>query len=162
MARDLEPIFTDRLIFRGITLQDADFIVESRSDPNVFCYCKNPHKISLEEHISWYNTSYISDSHRFDWICIEKNTNNRIGVFGLVIHENKAEINYLLSPKAQHKGYAFEGVSGLIEYAISRLSVNHFIAEIHFSNRPSISLIEKLGFNLVCKNGVFLVYEYWT
>ena len=116
MARDLDRMQTERLILRGINESDAIEIVEWRSAPDVFKYFKSPHKITIQEHFYWYNTIYLSDDKRFDWMCIEKNTGKKIGVFGLMFDEHCAEINYLLAPDAQHKGYALEAIDCLLNF----------------------------------------------
>ena len=158
MASVCEIIETQRLLFRGIEEQDAAFIVELRSDPDVYKFFRSPHLISIDEHINWYKNSYLINVNRFDWICIEKDTGKKIGVFGLVLEERVAELNYLLSPEAQHKGFATEGVKRLIEYAKDKWPVHSVIAEIHKDNVPSLSLVQRVGFKFVRNNGDFSVY----
>ena len=157
MARDLEKIQTERLILRGINETDAMEIVEWRSDPEVYRYFKSPHKITIKEHFSWYNDRYLQNDKRFDWMCIEKGTGKKIGIFGLAFGDNNAEINYLLAPNAQHKGYAIEAIRCLLDYAKQKNAL-HVIAEIHKDNNPSIRLIRKLGFILEKKEGAFVIY----
>lgn len=160
MAKDIDVIESDRLTFRGITEKDAVFIVEWRSDPDVYRYFKNPHKISLEEHLNWYKNSYLNNDSRYDWMCIESDSGERIGIFGIVIDGDTAEVNYLLSPNAQHKGYATEGVMSLAGYSVAKWSVKKFIAEIHKDNAPSIALAERLGFSQIGTNGPFTIYGF--
>ena len=93
-----------------------------------------------------------------DWICIDTATGDRIGVFGLVRDETKTEINYLLAPKAQHKGYASEAVKALIKYAVSQWNTSQIIAEIHQDNFASIALAERLGFTVLSKTENFVCY----
>ena len=160
MAKDIDVIESDRLTFRGITDKDAELIVEWRSDPDVYRYFKNPHKISLEEHLNWYKNSYLNNDSRYDWMCIESESGDRVGVFGIVIDGDTAEVNYLLSPVAQHKGYATEGVMCLAGYAVAKWSVKKVIAEIHNDNKPSIALVERLGFSEIGTNGPFTIYGF--
>lgn len=158
MARGLDKIETDRLILRGIDETDAEAIVVWRSVPDVYKYFKFPHKITIDEHLDWFHNRYLSNENRFDWICIEKESGQRIGVFGLVREDDKAEVNYLLSPDAQHKGYANEAIRGLIKYASETWNVRLVVAEIHEDNTPSISLVEKMGFTLMSCVKPFVVY----
>ena len=127
MARGLDTIETARLLLRGIDESDAELIVQWRSVPEVYQFFKSSHKITLEEHFNWYQNSYLENSNRFDWICIEKESGNRIGVFGLYKKEKKAEINYLLAPEAQHKGYAAEAIKSLIDYASKMWDSEHTV-----------------------------------
>ena len=158
MARDFDRLQTERLILRGINETDAIEIVEWRSDPEVYKYFKSPHKITVQEHFNWFNKSYLYNDKRLDWMCIEKDSGKKIGVFGLVINDkDSAEINYLLAPDAQHKGYAVEAIRRLIEFTDS-MNVSHIIAEIHKENEPSVRLVQKLGFVLEKAEGDFEIY----
>ncbi len=158
MALKVETIQTDRLLFRGIHETDVNEIVLWRSDPTVYQYFKSPHKITVEEHIKWYNNSYLHNDNRYDWICIEKESFKKIGVFGLTKQNDIAEINYLLAPEAQHKGFALEGITRLVRYAAESWKIKSVIAEIHKDNLPSMSVIQKLGFSIMSEGEVFSIY----
>lgn len=158
MAQRLDIIETERLIFRGIDESDAKLIVEWRSAPEVYKYFKSPHEITVEEHLNWYNNTYLTNDNRFDWMCIEKKSKNRIGVFGLCKEDDRVEVNYLLIPEVQHKGYATEAIRSLVNYASGNWNIRNIVAEIHEENIPSIKLIEKLGFKVVKKEEQFVTF----
>ena len=158
MAQGLDTLETERLLFRGIDESDAELIVEWRSVPEVYRFFKSPHKITVDEHLNWYRNSYLKNAERFDWICIEKESNRRIGVFGLIREGDRAEVNYLLAPDVQHKGYASEAVRKMLEYAAGNWNCKQVDAEIHVDNKPSRALAEKLGFSVVSENGPFIIY----
>ncbi len=159
MARNVDIVKTQRLYLRGIDESDTEVIVKWRSAPEVYRYFKSPHKITREEHLSWLRTSYVNNTDRFDWMCIEKDTGDRIGVFGLARGDGSAEVNYILAPEAQHKGYATEAIKGLIDYAQTKWSVGKVIAEVHRDNTASIALIKRLGFSLSSINEEFVVFS---
>lgn len=158
MARDLDIIQTERLILRGINETDAIKIVEWRSNPEVYRFFKAPHKITVREHVAWYHNSYLSNENRFDWMCIEQSSGKRIGVFGLARDEDLCEVNYLLAPEAQHKGFAAEAIKSLMNYAAKNWGIRHVVAEIHKNNQQSIALVLKLGFKIISQNDPFAVY----
>lgn len=158
MASNPEKIQTERLILRGINETDAPEIVEWRSDPNVYRFFKSPHKITVKEHFNWYNNKYLFDENRFDWMCIEKTTGKKIGVFGLIRDGDSVELNYLLAPDAQHKGYACEAIKHIMKYAVEKWHSERVVAEIHKNNMPSIALVKKLGFELLYTKGEFSSY----
>lgn len=159
MAQGFGDIYTERLMLRCINESDAETIVKWRSEPDVYKYFKNPHKITVEEHLNWYRNSYLSNPNRFDWMCFDKNTQNPIGVFGLVLENQVAEINYILSPIEQHKGYAKEAVKGVINYAVENFKVKHFIAEIHRDNEASIKFARNMSFVLDRETEEFVIYK---
>ena len=148
---------SDRLVFREIMKSDSDFIVKLRADESVYCFFKNPHRITLDEHIKWYNDSYFQNNKRFDFIILEKNTNNKVGVVGFNV-ENNIEINYIIEENFQGRGYGFESISQLIK-VIENLYPNYpIIAIIHKDNFKSIGLIKKVGFCFVFRDGNFDTY----
>ena len=158
MVKNSEIIQTERLILREINETDAIEIVKWRSDPDVYKFFKSPHEITLEEHLKWYNDNYCLNKNRFDWICIEKKTGEKIGVFGLSFDNDVVEISYLLDRNAQHKGYAREIISCLSIYAFEKKEVYSIIAEIHKDNGASIRFIQGLGFTFLKCNGDFVIY----
>lgn len=159
MARNVDIVKTHRLYLRGIDESDTEVIVKWRSDPEVYRYFKSPHKITKEEHLSWLRTRYVNNADRFDWMCIENDSGDRIGVFGLAREEGSAEVNYILAPEAQHKGYATEAIKGLMDYAQAKWSVEKITAEVHRDNTASIALIKRLGFSISSTNEDFIVYS---
>lgn len=157
---DINIIETDRLILREITEEDADDIVRMRSEPDVYRYFKSPHMITIDEHLAWYRNSYMYNDNRIEWICVEKDNDMKIGVFGLIIIENNAEVSYILKPDARHRGYASEAVTAIIRNADKTLNIKHFIAEIHKENYNSISFVKKIGFRFMKEKGDFVIYQY--
>ncbi len=158
MTRETDTLYTSRLRFRKIEPEDAVVIVKWRSDPLVYQYFKNPHRICIEEHLKWYWECYLPNKDRIDWICIDYLSGTKIGVFGLIHDGDVAEVSYLLAPEAQHKGYATEGITRLIKYAKERWSVQHIVAEIHKENAPSIAVVKRLNFQLISEDDSFIVY----
>lgn len=158
MTRNLDIIQTERLVLRGIDETDAEEIVKWRSDRSVYQYFKAPHAISIEEHLQWYRNRYCISENRFDWMCVAQESGKKIGVFGLVRDGENAEINYLLAPEAQHKGYAGEAVKALVKYAADTWKEKRVIAEIHKDNTSSVALVKKLGFCLQSCEGDFVIY----
>lgn len=159
MARNVDIVKTERLYLRGIDESDTEMIIRWRSDPEVYKYFKSPHKITREEHLAWFNTSYKSNENRCDWMCIENDTGDRIGVFGLAREEGSAEINYMLAPEAQHKGYATEAIKGLMDYSKTTWSVGKITAEVHRDNMASVALVERLGFSIYSTSKDFYIYS---
>ncbi len=158
MAQAVDRIETERLLLRGIDETDAESIVLWRSDPEVYKHFKSPHRITIEEHLEWYKKRYLNDKSRFDWICIERESEKRIGIFGLVKGNGEAEINYLLAPEEQHKGYATEALRALMKFASDAWNCNRIKAEIHEDNVASLALVKKLGFALKLTIMPFCIY----
>lgn len=161
MNKTEKEIITDRLILREIQISDTDYIVKWRTSPSVYKYFKDPHRITTKEHLDWFNTSYDKNDSRIDWICIEKSSNNRIGVFGITKDKSKSEVevSYLLDESVQGNGYAGEAVNALIDYVKNKWKMSQFIATIHKDNILSIEFIKKMGFELTDTEGDFEIFR---
>ena len=72
-----------------------------------------------------------------------------IGDVALRIGDNEpdeAEIGYSLAGHAMGKGYAREAVTAVLDYALVTRGKSHVIAWADTRNRPSLVLLERLGF----------------
>ena len=59
---------------------------------------------------------------------------------------NKYDLGYCFYSAYHSKGYAYESASVLIKYIAQIYNVTCFTAETVIDNKPSCSLLEKLGF----------------
>ena len=151
---------SDRLSYREITLDDASVIVEWRSDPSVYKYFTQPHKVTVEEHINWFQNSYKSNDNRIDFMAL--NSEGRpVGIFGIrrdSDHSLEAEVSYILGPDFYGQGYCTEGVKWLMDYCRQIWKCTKVTAEIHKDNIRSVNLVKRLGFEQQETNGEFVIY----
>lgn len=71
----------------------------------------------------------------------------------------KVEIGYGVRPEEEGKGYATEGVRGLIERAFSLPEVREVNAECYEDNSASIRVLEKLGFERTAQAGTLVFWR---
>lgn len=163
---------TERLLLRGITLEDTKCIVFWRSDGDVYRYFQAPHRLSAEEHTAWYAKEYVTDDARLQWIGFRKDTGEKIGVFGVKRENNRwqeAEISYLLSKQSKGCGFGSEAVRRIMEWCEEN-GITRLKATVHEENRDSIRFIGRMGFSRNGQAGRFIIYEkrflsqggYWT
>lgn len=153
---------TKRLELLDIEDKDTSEIVKWRSNPDVYKFFLSQHPLTRDEHLNWYNGSYIYNNNRFDWMARERDTHKSVGVFGVKRESEQsktAEVSYILAPEHQGKGYASEAVLRTIQFAKEYWHCDKVIAEIHQKNEMSISLAKRLGFTYVRNVGEFCVYE---
>lgn len=153
-------LHTARLYLRQITKADAQTIVELRSDPESYRFFRAPHRLTLAEHLRWYEESYCFDGNRVDWLalCEEK----PIGLFGLRKAPQEAgcvEVSYLLVPEQQGKGYASEATKALLRWAVMTWEAQKAFAEIRQDNQASLKFIEQMGFSYWKQEGEFVFYQ---
>lgn len=91
-------------------------------------FFRSPHRITMDEHLTWFRNHYLSNDKRRDWMCFEKSSSSKIGVLGSVIDGENSEINFILAPSAKGMGYALEAVHRIIRYVRSEFHVKRFPA----------------------------------
>lgn len=161
MDKIVPVLETERLTFRGMTLEDTETIVAWRSDRSVYQYFLSPHKLSEEEHTMWYEREYLVDTARMEWICSRKDNGEDIGVFGIKRDKGRreeAEISYLLSEKSRGFGFGAEAVTGITQWCEEN-GIMRLKAMVHEKNCRSIRFIERMGFCENGKQGQFILYE---
>lgn len=161
MSAVAPQIFTDRLYLNNITEEDAEMIVELRSNPEVYKYFINSIKITVEEHLRWFSNSYLQDKNRIDFMARKKKDGTQVGIFGLKrITDSTAEISYILSSSNQGRGYAREAICALMNWIKNyEWKCNKVIATIHQSNQRSIDFIKGMGYVFSEKQESFVIYE---
>lgn len=83
------------------------------------------------------------------WLVISQADGNIIGDIGfkgLPSANKDVEIGYGLLDRYQNNGYATEAVGALVDWALSRPDVATVFAETTVTNRASIRVLEKIGF----------------
>lgn len=159
----LENIKTSRLLLRPIRIDDAECIVKLRNEETIYRFFKNPHKMTMQEHIQWYENNYSHDETRHDFVIQLFQENSPIigicGIKNLDVDRGRMELSYLLDIKYQKNGYAKEAVTALMDMAKGRWGVREVCATIHQDNRASSCFIKRLGFSVVGREGEFVVYK---
>ncbi|WRS28959.1 pseudaminic acid synthase [Oscillospiraceae bacterium MB08-C2-2] len=152
---------SERLLFRGIRLEDSADISRWRSDEAIIRWFKNPHKVTLSGQEQWFGR-YTEDATRLDFMVEEKASGQNIGVVGLQSIDygiGNGEIAYLIGEKqSQNKGYATEAVMRLEKLAKEILLLRRLVCTVHPQNLPSLRLAERLGYAQI-EAGDFLTFE---
>lgn len=156
----IDNIVTKRCLVREICLKDTPKIVEWRNDPEVYKYFKNPIKLDIDNHVKWFNESYLANPDRIDFVALLKDSFEPIGSFHInKINNDSAEVSYLLDYHFRGKGYASEILLALEDIFYKKWNVSIFVAEIHKENTNSLYFIEKMGYMRINEKGNFLIYQ---
>ncbi len=132
---------SDHLHFRGIRAQDAEIIVEWRGNPENYRFFLDPHQVTLEEHLAWFE-KYLYDDSRFDFLIVNAE-GTPVGTCGLSsIDGTSCEISYMIGAQdARGKGYAKEAVKRLTDVAFEELGVDFVEARILAQNEASMHVV---------------------
>lgn len=145
---------TPRLLLRDFVPEDAEFIQNLDSDPEVMRYLTNgipSNRKEVARVMSIFLNSKIQYQGKMGyWIVIEKSSNEVFGWFHLrplkEEPENfkKLELGYRFQKSHWGKGYATEGSRALIERA-KELQIEEIWAHTMSKNAASINVMKKCG-----------------
>lgn len=140
---------TNRLILREIKPEDYHDLCSILQDIEVMYAWE--HAFSDQEVSEWINENikrYERDGYSY-WAVIEKETNQLVGVTGLILEQADEEkyigIGYIYKKSCWKQGYALEGALGCLNYAIEKLGIEEITAQIRPENLSSRKVAETLG-----------------
>ena len=81
------------------------------------------------------------------WIAGATDGDDFAGLFGVVMRGGRHEVGALLEPALQRRGYAYEALEAVCDFALSDLKVPVLYGHQLASNARSVGLMEKLGFH---------------
>lgn len=162
-ARSL-PIFTQRLLIREMTADDADRIAPMLMHPDVMRFWPRP--LTRSEVDTWVDRwirAYRDDGCGY-WIVLARQTREVVGQVGILMltidfeadsaHTGckslrEPSLGYIIDAAHQRRGYAFEAASACIDWAFAAHSdALRITAPIRPENLPSVRLAQRLGFSL--------------
>ncbi|MFC5502378.1 GNAT family N-acetyltransferase [Lysinimonas soli] len=146
----VEPLRTERLVLRPMTLDDVDEVYAYQRRDDVCRYLLHEAR-SRDEVVEWVGkyaaATRLAEEH--DWIEPAIVVDGRvIGHMYLTIAslENRgAEIGWTLHPDFQGKGYAHEAAVAMLDLAFGELGMHRVRAELDPRNDASIALCRRLG-----------------
>ena len=145
-----EPIRTERLVIRPMTMDDLDDVYAYQSDQANHVYLMNDARSRDEvvENLGRYVAATRLAEEK-DWIQPAVELDGRvIGQLYLTIYslENLgAEVGWVFHPEFHGQGYATEAATALLELAFGELGVHRVRAELDPLNAASIALCQRLG-----------------
>jgi len=136
---------------RQLTIDDWPLFHQLHTDPSSMKYVRDildedAIKAKFEQAIA----PWALQGDNFLSLCIvEKGSGCKIGITGFFpawLPSKQAEVGYLLVPQGRGKGYAFEALISVAEYAFSQFGFHKLVARVQDENVASSRLLEKAGF----------------
>lgn len=157
---DKNAVFeSQRLVFRGISAEDAAKIVEWRSNGKIVRYFFDKTPLTMEKHLKWFE-SYLRDRTRYDFIITEKINGEKAGTVGLQnLNGNSADISYLINTDLQGKGYGTEAIRAMSSYAFEHFNLKTLTAVILTDNAASRKAAERAGYRLYSQTFILIKPE---
>ncbi|MCU7784834.1 GNAT family N-acetyltransferase [Lelliottia amnigena] len=144
-------ITTPRLICSPVEEQDWPFYLSLQQDPEVMKFVANQRPIAtiraaFEPRLQHWTPG--SDH----WLCLivrDAVSQIPLGATGYIHRENDcAEVGFLFAPDAQGKGYGYESLRALCDFAFEQGGIRRLTATVTAGNIASRRLLEKAGFVL--------------
>ena len=145
-------IETERLLIHNFRPEDAEALRKVIVEKEASEYAVYDHEWptsfgAIRGIVEWFakEDAYLA-------ICL-KEGGDLIGFISLNPGEDEGaqeyDLGYCLHPAHQGKGYATEGCRALVEHAFTRLRARRITSGTGAPNRPSVRLLERLGFRVV-------------
>ncbi|WP_244209543.1 GNAT family N-acetyltransferase [Rathayibacter festucae] len=155
---EAEPIETERLLLRPLSLDDAEDHARYQGDAEAVRYLRWPAR-TPEESRAHLAVRLPSDRLAADGDVVVLAIVPRSGPFaGRVVgdltliatstEQAGVEIGWVLHPEAQGRGFATEAARALIDLAFDRLGAHRVVAQLDARNTASARLCERLGLRL--------------
>ncbi|MDA3929046.1 MAG: GNAT family protein [Prolixibacteraceae bacterium] len=143
---------SQRLNLNEITIDDLLFLHEINSCPEVdeFNTLGIPeNRTQTKTHLNkLIDAQSVNPRGSYNWILTEKISNEKIGVVGLNVSNNRfklGEIYYNIHPKHWGNGFATEVGLCIIKFGFEVLKLHKIEAGVQTQNTKSIKVLEKLG-----------------
>ncbi len=142
---------TKRIWLRKVSMKDAADIYAIRRDPETMKYISRPLLSSISEAQNLIGTFQegIRSKENIIWGISLKTSPGLIGTMGFrsIDKENmRAEIGYILSPRARGQGYAVEAIASIINYGFQQMGLHSIEARVDARNIESSNLLLKQQF----------------
>ncbi len=141
---------TDRLVIRRMEYDDADdfFEIYDNRDVTEYLDWKGPDSEETAEMLIEYFNNQFDSMSAIRWGIEEKSSGILIGT--MVVHdfvkESIADLGYDLNRKFWKKGYMTEAMKAILSFCFTEMELHRIQCLISPENKPSVALVEKLGF----------------
>ena len=145
---------TERLTLEPLEMKHTEELFHLFSDKSLYTYVDQ----SVPESLNWLRNTFRRLVRRksedgkqiwLNWISKAKGSNKLVGYLEATVESDHISLAYYTFPPHTQRGFAKEGVAGIMSYLKKEYSPEKFILEMDTRNRPSIKIAESLGFQWV-------------
>jgi RimJ/RimL family protein N-acetyltransferase len=145
---------TARVRLRQMDRGDAQFVLSVLTDPSVARNIGDRGVRTLEQAAAYIDERIVDSysRHGFGIWAVERRADGVVvGMSGLVKREelDDVDIGFAFLPEYRGCGYALESAQAVCRYSFDDLRLQRLVAITLPNNRPSIAVLEKLGFHVV-------------
>jgi [ribosomal protein S5]-alanine N-acetyltransferase len=155
MDREIKmtDLSTARLHLRPLRESDDAALFPFTSDPEVMRYWDWPEHASPTTTTAYVAAllEEVAAGKAHYWVICLGPEDRVIGTCDLSEidrHHQRAEVGFMVAREYWGKGYAFEAMQAVIQYAVRSIGIERFSARTHAGNEHSEVLLRRLGFVL--------------
>lgn len=165
----LNNIYTDRLMLVPITFEITKSLINGS--------CKEVEKLGIKPDKKWPTDDtmdilpIIIKSLEKDkvpsgfetWIIVRKDNMQVIGDIGFhgkPDEKGEVEVGYGLVEHERGKGYGFESLKAIMDWAVSQKNVKVIKADCLINNKPSAHILEKVGMKEINRDDELIYWEF--
>lgn len=145
-------LYTERLVLRNFTKNDANDLFKLRSDEKVMQFIDRPRTASVKDALEFIHKIHdsLKTNYGITW-AISLNNNNKtligtIGFWRIMGEHYRAEIGYMLHTDFHAKGIMHEAMQPVLKYGFNIMNLHSVEANVSPENFASMKLLEKNGF----------------
>ena len=144
---------TERLTIRQFALGDCDFIIRLLNEPSFIENIADKGVRSPEQAAAYLTEgplkAYRDHGHGLYLVAL-RDSGQPIGMCGLIQRDcfEEVDLGYAFLPEFTGQGYALESGRAVLDYGVEALGLRTVIAIVQPGNKPSTTLLERLGFAL--------------
>ena len=144
---------TPHTFLREILGNDAEFLLQMMSDPEVMRFYPNPYtERDVRESIDRARKSYREDGCGL-WLVVDRERGEPVGRVGLIRQDvngvDEFEVGYMIHRPYWRRGLASEAALAVRDYAFRERRLQRVVSLIHPDNLPSQGVARKLGMQRV-------------
>lgn len=144
-------IETGRLILKGISPDDMQYIFEKLTKPEIKKILGHRSEEDYRKEENKHKNGYSSYNRSFLlFLLIDKDSNNIIGRCGLHNwnkEHKRAEIGYIMEDESfKGKGLMTEAIHAIIDYGFSKMNLNRIESLVGIENAPSLRIMKRYNF----------------
>ena len=147
----MDPLQTERLVIRELTLADAAFVLELLNDPGFHQYIgdRGVRDILGAEKYLQNGPMASYAKHGFGlWMVELKDAGGPVGICGLLQRDTlpQPDIGFAFLARHTGRGYGYESAIAVLQHGRNILKIPVILAITAEENPTSINLLQKLGF----------------
>jgi RimJ/RimL family protein N-acetyltransferase len=139
-----QPLTSTRLALEPLAIGHAAEMVAELADPVLYEYIGG--EPPSEAELTARYARQVAGEGWLNWVLRERSSGHAVGTVQATLREGGAELAWVVSTRAQGKGYATEATAAVIEW-LRENGIQTFVAHVNPDHEASKAVAARLGFH---------------